>query len=302
MIDPLQSLPFCDLTPSWVRHARSKRLSERTIYLYMNAAERLNDWLVAAGQPTDVASITRPMLEDYFIDLQDEVGAYTVGIHYRSLRALFNWFEREEELERSPFYRMSEPKADEQPVPVFTVAELGRLLDATNGTTFEARRDRAILSMFMDSGPRLGELVGLHVEDLDLDRNVMLVDGKSGPRQVPIGAKAAEDIDRYLRARRSHPMKTEPALWLGKRGALTESGIAQLLKRRGEQAGVANVRPHRFRHTFGHQWRMAGGNEGELMTVAGWKSDAMVKRYGRSAAGERAREAHQQFSPRDRLS
>jgi hypothetical protein len=175
---------------------------------------------------------------------------------------------------------------------VFTDEEQRRLLDATKGTSFDARRDRAIISLFMDSGPLLGELVGLAVADVDLDNNLMLVDGKTGPRQVPIGARAAEDIDRYLRARRSHPLHDSPALWLGKKGKLTNSGVAQLLKRRGRQAGVADVRPHRFRHTFGHQWRMGGGNEGELMTVAGWKSDAMVRRYGRSVAGERAREAH----------
>lgn len=136
---------------------------------------------------------------------------------------------------------------------------------------------------------------------MDLDNNVMLVDGKSGPRKVPVGREAAADVDRYIRARRSHPERDSPALWLGKKGALTDSGVAQLLKRRGKLVGVAEVRPHRFRHTFGHQWRMEGGNETDLMTVAGRKSDAMVRRYGRSAAGERAREAHREFSPRDRL-
>jgi site-specific recombinase XerD len=108
MVDQAQSLPLLDLVPSWVRHARSKRLSERTIYLYSSAATRLSTWLEARGEPTNVGSISRPTLEDYFIAMRADVGDYTVAIHYRSLRALFNWLEREEEVERSPFARMSE--------------------------------------------------------------------------------------------------------------------------------------------------------------------------------------------------
>jgi site-specific recombinase XerC len=296
------ALSLLDVLPSWERHARSKRLAERTMYLYRNACERLQGWLVEAGRPTVIDKIDRAALEEYFIAMHtDGLGDYTVAMHYRSLRAVFNWLAREEEIDKTPFLRMHEPKADEQPVPVFTPDELNRLLESCKGKSFEDRRDRAIISLFIDSGPRLGELVALQLADVDLDRGEMLVDGKTGPRKVPIGREAAVDLDRYLRLREKHRQRDLPALWLGRAGAITSSGIAQILKKRGDLAGVENVRPHRFRHTFGHEWRMGGGNEGELMEVAGWKSPEMVRRYGRSAAAERAREAHGRFSPRDRL-
>jgi integrase/recombinase XerC len=53
-----------------------------------------------------------------------------------------------------------------------------------------------------------------------------------------------------------------------------------MLKRRGADAGIADLHPHAFRHTWAHAFRAAGGNEGDLMLLGGWRSRAMLDRYG----------------------
>ena len=65
-----------------------------------------------------------------------------------------------------------------------------------------------------------------------------------------------------------------------------------MLRRRGAQAGLPGLHAHQLRHIFAHEWLAQGGTEADLMRIAGWKSRAMLQRYGASAADARAREAH----------
>jgi site-specific recombinase XerD len=281
------------------RSLRRRGRSEQTIGAYRRSWSRFWAWAMERGieAPADVQTNTINLYVDL---LREQVSPSTVSIHWRNLRPFFAWWSREVDA-INPFLKADTPGVPTTLIPVVPLDDVRKLLAVCGGRSFEDRRDAALIYVLVDCGVRLGELVGITVNDWDRRTDLLHVSGKTGPRVVPHSTATGDALARYLRVRATHPKAAGSALWLGSKGGLRHSGIEQMLARRCREAGLERIHPHQLRHTWAHEARLDGLGEGDLMVLAGWKTPAMAQRYGASAAGERARENYRTRAVGDRL-
>jgi len=244
---------------SFELHLRAEHKSDKTITTYLDAAR----WFAAAhllpAGVTDWADVRARHVQQWMVWLLANYADTYASNQFRALRQFFRWHATEDpdEPRPNPMAGLRPPKVGDKLVPVITDDELDAMLAGCKGGGFENCRDCAVISLFKDTGIRLAELAGIALGDVDVKGREATVTGKGDKqRTVRFSYGTARALDRYLRERAKHRLARVPALWLGVRGGpMTSSGIAQVIERRGDAAGV-EVYPHKFRHTFSHVFEM----------------------------------------------
>lgn len=299
--------PLSVLIPSWKLALRAANKSPNTITMYLRVAQRFVEFLAAEGEPDDAETVGRQQVQAFLVHEQEHRGLPTARAAHAYLGVWFSWIiEDGERTTVSPVHKADRPQQHKKVRKYVSLEEMGRLLEVCRGSDFASRRDTAIFRIVFDNGMRLSGLVGLRLDDVDLHGRRLRIVLKGGDEHwAPIGDRTVQAIDRYLRVRARHRRADEPWLWLGiksiQQPRFTQKGVQDMMARRGEQAGIEGLHPHRFRGSSAHQLLADGASPDDVKRILGWRSDTMLRQYTEELGDERARAAHARHSPSDRV-
>jgi site-specific recombinase XerD len=280
---------LAELLPSWQVALNAANKSRHTIAQYNEGVRAFLRWCEQTGT---TAELSKPTVQAFVAALFD-AGAQpnTARARYMALRRFSHWLAAEGEVDGDALLGMTPPKLTTKIVDPLTDAELRDLIKACAGTGFADRRDEALVRLMAETGMRAGECASLALADVDtLHGRAVIRSGKGGrDRAVPFSPQTAAALDRYIRMRRTHKLAARPALWLAARaGGFGYTSLRHALAARAANAGIDGFHPHLLRHTAATRWLAAGGSEGGLMTMAGWRQRQMLDRYVAATAAERA--------------
>ena len=209
----------------------------------------------------------------------------TIYGYFRALKTFFK-FTAERRETATPMAKVRVKRPEEKLPATLEEKELYQLL--TSATTL---RDRAILTLFVDSGIRSGELAGLRVQNIRAE--VIKVRGKTGEREVPI----SEETHRLLEALMASQPNQE-YVFLGHKGPLCRHGIYRIVRLHMTKAGITGPKlgPHRIRHGFGKNFLVSGGDLRSLQLLMGHKRITTTEIYTHLVTKDLI-EKHHKFSP-----
>lgn len=226
-----------------------------------------------------------------------------VESHRRALSSFFAWAVRESHLARTPLEHVRRYRVDTRELPVLEPTHVQRLIGTQSTATFEGTRNRAMIATLYDTGVRVGEIVRVELEDLDLTGGTMRVHGKGRrDRRVPVSKMLRAQLWTYVVTARPKDAPSPRLFVSAQGGPLLENAVNQFLRRAARVAGITGIRvsPHTFRHSFATAYLRNGGDEFTLQAILGHSTLEMVRRYVHMAAGDVAAR-HAIASPLERM-
>ena len=268
-----------------------KNASPHTCRCYQKDLEEFESFLKSSGMylspsgDIEMGKVDRIGLRKYLSFLHRRNKKSSIARKVSTLRSFYKYLVRERLVPSNPAKAVSTPKV-EKPLPTtLTVDEAFRLMEAP----VEKRRlrDRAILELLYSSGIRVGELVGVNVNQLDEDLGIVKVMGKGRKeRIVPVGLKAIEALKAYLQER-GDVGEEEPLFINSRGGRLTARSIGRLVKKYTKRSGIfRKVSPHSLRHTFATHLLDAGADIREIQEMLGHASLSTTQRYTHLSLGK----------------
>ena len=225
----------------WLMAKETEGRSKRTIEYYRSTGNMIETFL-----NRDPIDATAEEIREFLLSLKSTCSNVTINNHRRNLSSYYKFLEDEDEIAKSPMRRIHYIKESKRVKIPFSDDEVELIRQNANGL-----KETAVVTFLISTGCRVGEVVGVLRENVDLEEKEVKVRGKGDKERVVfLDADAKISIERYLATRDDDC----PYLFVTKKsGAFRQcsvGGIENMERRIGKKAGVEHVHPHRFRRTF----------------------------------------------------
>lgn len=252
---------FEDALEAFGRRLAAEGRSPNTVSAYLRDLSILSKSLLRSHPDIDPGKVTRAMIDEALTAPQVATSARggvrsPASMHRfkAAVRSFFAWAEQSGIVRENPVAALPLRRLPRTPPKFLTESEKRRLLkELRSRSDLAARRDRIIIELFLGTGIRLQELVGLDIDDVDLDAKHLCVLAKGSVPQVKFMKSALRSLLRgYLVERRRLGDGQCRALFLSNRGTRISPGqVTNRVKYWLLKAGIRkNVGPHGLRHTF----------------------------------------------------
>ena len=273
------------------------RRAPRTVEAYRRDLTQLELWLDAP-----VGTATTETLERWIAGQRaDGVAPTTVARRVAAVRSFYRHQLLLGARADNPAAGLELPRRPKKLPRTLSAAEAERLVEAANGTTPRAMRDRALVELMYGAGLRVSETLGLRRGAVDLDDRLVRAFGKGAKeRIVPLGRPAVDALRRYIAMGRPHlDRRNRPELFLNARGGpLTRAGAFLILRRLAEKAGLEpeRVHPHLLRHSFATHLLEGGADLRSVQEMLGHADLSTTELYTH-VSDRRRRELYFQAHP-----
>jgi integrase/recombinase XerC len=228
---------------------------------------------------TERGSLDRMAVRSYMMHLHSHFRINSINRKLSAVKGFFDFaMKHNNEIKQNPFSHVRSLKRKEELPSFLSPEEAADLIDKPDDL-----RDHAILELLYSTGVRVGEVETMNCSDIDRHSGFIKVTGKgSKQRTVPVGKKALDAIDAYLRTRGiADAIYSNEPLFLNKRGdRLGSRSIRRVVYDRSLEASVPrHISPHSLRHSFASHMLDAGADLRSIQEMLGHTSLSTTQRY-----------------------
>jgi integrase/recombinase XerC len=266
----------------FLAHLKNERnVSPHTLRSYLSDLEQFLNFLGNSDLSTVDHQTLRRFIA-YF--MQRKVKRTSLARKLSAIRTFFRYLNQEGILTSNPARLVSTPRREKRLPVVLTADDAKRLVESPHSSRpndiGSVLRDRAVLETLYSTGIRASELIGMDRDDIDRHGSLVRIRGKGRKeRIVPIGGKALEAIDAYLRC----PSRSDEtaAIFIGPSGKrLTARTVQRILENHRKQLGLQQkASPHTLRHSFATHMLESGADLRAIQELLGHASLSTTQRY-----------------------